>query len=488
MSAKLKLWTQSHQLVSLFISFFLLIAVWSTLTPLFSGPDEPASYIRGAALVRVEMTGTDIAPSETTGYWSTYVDIPQQFGVAQLVPWCFVGKPETPACSLPLETLTPVEEPRTDMGRYPPTGYIFSGIGSLIGATDNSVYLSRLTNALVSAIFFALACSTWLSIGRSPFAILAAITPGAVFASSVISASAIEISSAICLWASFSAWIKYDSKLNAYSTMASGVVLALARPTGPIFLLLAILIVLLATPLNESFKSLAKRSRIILLVTGIATLLSALWQFLIYSHNLEKSYVDKKLPSLLEISDQSLNDLSRKIAESIGNFGWLDTPAPTIVVWSFVVFAVLAALRTWHHMSIRHRVAVSVLPMIIFLIMTYLNWNTQKYGGNYGVQGRHLTPLIAGIPIVGGALWMPSTSTKKLFLLIWSLCFFLSGLVALRRYSVGVKQFNFFEMFFRPVWQPPLGIAGSLIALATALLVLSTTLYLAADKENAQTC
>lgn len=486
-NTNLKLWTQSHQLVSLFISFFVLIAVWSTLTPLFSGPDEPASYIRGAALVRGEMIGTDIAPSETTSYWSTYVDIPQQFGVAQLVPWCFVGKPETPACSLPLETLTPVEEPRTDMGRYPPTGYIFSGIGSLIGPTDNSVYLSRLMNALVAAIFFALACSTWLSIGRSPFAILAAITPGAVFASAVISSSAIEISSAICLWASFSAWIKYDSKLNAYSTIASGVVLALARPTGPIYLLFAILIVLLATPLNESFKSLAKRSHKILLVTGIATLLATAWQFLIYSHNLEKSYVNEKPPSLLEISDQSLNDLSRKIAESIGNFGWLDTPTPTIVVWSFVVFAVLATLRPWQIMSVRHRVAVSVLPLVIFLLMTYSNWNYQKYLGNYGVQGRHLTPLIAGIPIVGGALWIPSTRTKKLFLSTWSLCFFLSGLVALRRYSVGVKQFNFFEMFSRPVWQPPLGIAGSLIALAAALLVLSTTLYLATDKETAQT-
>ena len=150
-SGKLKLWTQSHQLVSLFISFFLLIAVWSTLTPLFAAPDEPASYVRGAALVRGEFVGIDIAASQTTSYWSTYVDIPQQFGVAQLVPWCFVGKPDTPACSLPLETLTPVEEPRTDMGRYPPVGYFASGLGSLVGPTDFSARLGRLINAAVCA-------------------------------------------------------------------------------------------------------------------------------------------------------------------------------------------------------------------------------------------------------------------------------------------------------------------------------------------------
>lgn len=482
-SKKLKIWIQSHTFTSLFLGFFLLIAVWSTLTPLFSGPDEPASYIRGAALVRGKLIGTDIAPSETTAYWSTYVDIPKQFGVAQLVPWCFVGKPDTPACSLPLETLTPVEDARTDMGRYPPAGYFFSGIGSLIGATDQSVYLSRLINALVSSIFFAVAFKTCLSVHRSPLTILAAITPGTIFSSSVISASALEIASAICLWASSSAWLENNSKLNAYSTMASGSVLALARPTGPIYLVLALLIVLLATPLTESFKSLAKRSRKILLVMGGATFLAAAWQFVIYSYNLKKSYVNKKLPSLLQILEQSLNDLTRKIAESIGNFGWLDTPAPTIVVWCFVFFTVLTVLGTWQIMSIRHRVAISVLPLIIVLMMIYLNWNTQKYGGNFGVQGRHLTPLIVGIPIVGGLLWVPSASTKKLFLTTWSISIFLSGLVALRRYSVGVKQFNFFQMLSNAIWEPPLGIAGSLFALVLALLALSMTIFLVITKE-----
>ena len=134
-------------------------------------------------------------------------------------------------------------------------------------------------------------------------------------------------------------------------------------------------------------------------------------------------------------------------------------------------------------MSIRHRVAISVLPLIIVLMMIYLNWNTQKYGGNFGVQGRHLTPLIVGIPIVGGLLWVPSASIKKLFLTTWSISIFLSGLVALRRYSVGVKQFNFFEMLSNAIWEPPLGIAGSLFALVLALLALSMTIFLVITKE-----
>jgi hypothetical protein len=220
-----------------------------------------------------------------------------------------------------------------------------------------------------------------------------------------------------------------------------------------------------------------------MLILGTSTLLAAVWQLFIYSHNLDKSYVEQETPNLFEIIQQSLNDLTRKIAESIGNFGWLDTPAPTIVIWCFVFFSAIAVFRTWQTMTLRHRTAISVLPLITISMMVYLNWSTQKYGGNFGVQGRHLTPLVVGIPILGGLNWSPSASTRKLFLATWSCCVFVSGLTALRRYSVGVKQFNFFEMFSKPVWTPPLGIAGSMFTLALALLTLSTTAFFIMSKE-----
>lgn len=288
------------------------------------------------------------------------------------------------------------------------------------------------------------------------------------------------------MWASSYAWIKQSSKFNSFSIIVSGTMLALARPTGPIYLLITAFLVFFSTPPSESFKSFAKRSKFVMLILGTSTLLAAVWQLFIYSYNLDKSYVEKDLPNLFEIAEQSLNDLTRKIAESIGNFGWLDTPAPTIVTWCFVFFSATAVFRTWQTMNFRHRTAISVLPLIIISIMVYLNWSTQKYGGNFGVQGRHLTPLIVGIPILGGLNWSPSVSAKKLILVTWSGCIFVSGLIALRRYSVGVKQFNFFEMFTKPVWTPPLGIAGSIFALAIALLALSVTLFLTANKEVEQ--
>jgi hypothetical protein len=40
-------------------AFFSLMVVWSFLTPLFSGPDEPSNFIRSAAVVRGEWVGNN---------------------------------------------------------------------------------------------------------------------------------------------------------------------------------------------------------------------------------------------------------------------------------------------------------------------------------------------------------------------------------------------------------------------------------------------
>lgn len=63
---------------------------------------------------------------------------------------------------------------------------------------------------------------------------------------------------------------------------------------------------------------------------------------------------------------------------------------------------------------------------------------------------------------------------------------FATALNVLRRYSVGIKPQNFFEMFTDPIWQPPLGVLGTMLALVAALTVLSSVFYTIAtsDLEN----
>ena len=488
-NARWQLQIKSRPLISLTLAFFLVIGVWSQLTPLFAAPDEPAGYIRGAALVRGKFVGTDIAASQTTAYWSTYVDIPQQFGVAQLVPWCFVGKPDTPACSQPLETLTPVEEPRTDMGRYPPVGYLASGLGSLVGATDFSVRLGRLFNAAVCAFLLALGCVNISSNRRSIIVVLAAVTPGVIFFSSVISSSAIEISAAICFWCSITTLLSSTkiSLLTFSSVAISASLLILARPIGVVNLAIIVGISLIAQHnLRESLARIISSWRIIL-ATIISLLVMALWYLRIYSHHLgERVVIDPSNPTFRQIVEQSMSDISNKVAESIGNFGWLDTPTPTFVVWFFVaLFAVIIA-QNWNQVPKATRYAVVCLALLIPFLMIFINRNTQNLLRTYGVQGRYLTPLIAGIPIVIGAMWAPQRKGLKIVISCWSMAIFMTAINVIRRYSVGIKPQNFFEMFSNPVWQPPLGVLGTMLALAAALTVFSSVFYTIAtsDLEN----
>jgi len=453
-------------LISLTTSFFLLISVWSLLTPLFAGPDEPASYIRGAAIVRGVIVGTNIPANESTAYWSTYVDIPQQFGVAQLVPWCFVGQPEKPACSQPLETLVPVEEPRTDMGRYPPIGYVFSGIGSLIGPTDLSVLLSRMINALASAFLVSLACINLLQVKRSLLVVIVAVTPGVIFFASIINSSAIEISAALCFWCGMSVRQINESKVHLLSIAVSGSLLVLARTTGPIYFVITLLVTWMANYSDKGFNEFKARLLKPLIAPVISLVMALLWHLRIYSFNLKSNYAEKSAPlTLFEVIEQSFADLSRKISEAIGNFGWLDTPAPTIVVWFFISATAVVVFSRWEQKPNTTKLALIALSLLIFAVMVYLNWNTQKYGRKFGVQGRHLTPLLVGIPIIGGTRWRPSKSTRKLLLLGWSISVFISGVYSVRRYSVGVKDLNFFKMFSDPLWTPRFGVIPSLLSL-----------------------
>lgn len=488
-NARLQLQIKSRPLISLTLAFFLVIGVWSQLTPLFAAPDEPASYIRGAALVRGELVGTDIAASQTTSYWSTYVDIPQQFGVAQLVPWCFVGKPETPACSLPLETLTPVEQPRTDMGRYPPVGYFASGLGSLVGATDLSVRLGRLINAVICAFLISLGCVNILSNRRSIIVVLAAVTPGVIFFSSVISSSAIEIAASVCLWCAITTLLSSTkiSFLTFNSVAISSSLLILARPIGAVIVALIFGISLIAHANIKEFIARIISSWRIIIATIISLIATVAWYLKIYAYHLgEQAVTDPSNPTLRKIIEQSLSDTSLKISESIGNFGWLDTPTPTLVVWFFIALFGVIISRNWHQVTKANRYAVVCLALLIPFLMIFINQNMQDLLRTYGVQGRHLTPLIAGLPIVIGTAWVPHKKSARLIVCGWTVAVFVTALNVLRRYSVGIKPQNFFEMFSNPVWQPPLGVLGTMIALAATLTVFGSVFYTIAtsDLEN----
>ncbi|MEY2765847.1 MAG: hypothetical protein RL552_752, partial [Actinomycetota bacterium] len=183
-----------------------------SVLPLFAGPDEPANFIKSSAVVRGHFVGEPIDASATTSFWSTYVDIDARFGTAQQVPWCFVGQPQTPACDKPLETLTPVEASRTDMGRY----------------------AARFSAAITAALLLAIGAELLRRRKKSIVPMLAAATPGVFFMSSVSSPSGFEVTAAVAAWVAL--WCAIEERWRVRATITAFVVAAalliVARPAG----------------------------------------------------------------------------------------------------------------------------------------------------------------------------------------------------------------------------------------------------------------
>jgi len=448
--------------------FFALLTAWMLVLPLFAGPDEPANFIKSAAVVRGEFVGEPIAASVSTSFWSTYVDIDPQFGTAQLVPWCFVGQPTVPACDKPLATLTPVEPSRTDMGRYPPLGFVPAGIGTFIGASDAGVRAARITAALACAALLALAALTLRRSGGSLVPLLAVATPGVLFWSSVSSPSGLEIAAAIAAWSALWSAVRegWADRFTIIAFVLSAALLIAARPAG----LVAVAVMGAAAAITDhrALVHAVRREWYLPVALGAATVVSAAWYVSVYDANFGvRLEVEGRVTSLSTIASRSLNDLPRLIGEWIGNFGWLDTPSPVYVVWAFVALWTALVWRTITSVHRRQQVALFVVTLAGPLWLVALNANYQDLLGSFGAQGRHLAPLLVGIPLAAALShrvgrrdsWLMSVA---LVLHAWCV------LVALRRYSMGAGGDDLLGFVREPMWSPPLGMGLTLVVVAVA--------------------
>ena len=123
----------------LWLSLSLVFLLWVVSVPLLASPDEPANFVKGAAVVRGDFVGEYVAPEQLKSYWTTIVDIDPQFGSVNALPWCFAPYPDKNACTYEVATAPQVDGVAwTNMGRYPPLGFALLGLGSVFGATNDS--------------------------------------------------------------------------------------------------------------------------------------------------------------------------------------------------------------------------------------------------------------------------------------------------------------------------------------------------------------
>ena len=454
------------------IAMFALTAVWSLMTPLFSGPDEPANYIKSAAVIRGEWVGSEFPPSLQMSYWTTYVHVNPQFGTPNLIPWQFASFPDRPGYDIAIEDAGGNDVPTwTNMGRYPVLPFIFSGVGTLLGPHDMSARVARLMTSTICAALLAMATFAMRRRKISSVGVLMAVVPGTIFLASTMNPSAIEICAAIAMWSVSP--IVISGSLERWSTFVfatSGSFLILTRPLGPVFYVVILLLCYVATSNRAKLMQLARPHWRVFSV-HLATILFAAWWYLaIYSFHLSPK-VSAGLSSISIRSqiESALRHIPTLLDQAVGNFGWLDSPMPrgALVIFAFALLILLG--RGLLSMTRREIIALLVLAAVTVLLVVAQDLNYYALLRNFGSQGRHIVPLLVGLPIIAASSFTWKRNWEVAAVGIWGLVMVWSGLGALRRYTVGINGNNAMDMFADRAWNPVLGFWPTVV-----MLVLST--------------
>jgi hypothetical protein len=120
-------------------------------------------------------------------------------------------------------------------------------------------------------------------------------------------------------------------------------------------------------------------------------------------------------------------------------------------------------------MTKRELMALSVLTATTVLLVVAQDINYYSLLRNFGSQGRHVVPLLVGLPIIASAAFEWNRKLEVFVASIWGLVMVWAGLGAMRRYTVGINGDNAMDMFKDRAWNPVIGFWPTIV-----MLVLST--------------
>ena len=454
------------------IAVFALMAVWSLMTPLFSGPDEPSNFVRSAAVVRGEWVGDNVLPTLLKSYWTTSVNIDPQFGAANNIPWCFAPFSDRPGCGSRLEDTQVTDIPAwTNMGRYPIVSFFISGIGTVFGAQDLSVRAARLMMSLACALLIALSAAVMKRRAASSSGVLLAMLPGTVFLASTMNPSALEICAAIALWTITPSVIAHDrTRFDLLAFSIAGALLILTRAIGPVLYVLIVALSYFVTKQRRPLVVIAQQFRNALAIHGVAVLFAGWWFLKIYSFQTNNVLSEGILSiSLRSQIDEAVRHIPMLLDQAIGNFGWLDAPMPRVALYIIVALYCVVLAKGIVVGSAGTRIAMFLLCLVTTVVVIVLDVNYYSMLRSFGAQGRHIVPLLVGLPIIAAGSFTWKRNWEVAAVGLWAIVMIWAGLGALRRYTVGINGDNAMDMFTERAWNPVLGFWPTVM-----MLILST--------------
>lgn len=474
---------QARSIVALGLLTFAILAAWSLTMPLMSSPDEPSHAIKAAAVVRGEWSGRlGDAPSDGSAPGApTWVSVPADIAALTHLPDCYqFEEKEAADCApgVPGRDGGTVEAP-TYAGQYPPLYYALVGWPSLVLQGAGGVYAMRLVSAGISAFFLVWAARRVIEIAprRGGWGVAVAVTPMCLFIGATVNPNGLEITSALSFWAACLALARGggDTELPRrvwyVHAAVAGAVLVNVRTSGPIWAALCVAVALVVARPGRLRLLLRRRAAIGLVLTAVAAGVTAVaWLHqhseVVTTSSLFPEYSQPRLVAAVMLIAQSAF-----LAQMVGNFGWLDTPAPfpTLVAWAASASVLLLVALVSRH-SRRLHAGVALLAISIVVVPIALTIPTAEAAGIIW-QGRYTLPLAVGLPLLV-AIVLPSRVNELGAVLdrlaVVSYVLLALGHVfafywAVRRYAEGADgQW----VTLHPEWNPPLGFAPAVVLYA----------------------
>jgi len=371
------------------------------------------------------------------------------------------------------------------VGRYPPLYYAIVGLPSLVTVSTTGIYLMRLVNAVMCALFIGLAvvCITaWSKRSFLLVGVLLALMPMVLYLGGVVNPNGPEVCAAVCVWTSGLILVleRADAPPRGLVVIlgVSTAALVLTRGLSPLWVVLILLDLGFLAGRRRALGLLRVRPlQIALAIIGTCGIAAVVWIFFAHSNSL--AFGGAMLPAHEGALDTLFNIFGYTgtwIQQMIGVFGYLDTPAPfaTFLVWYAAIgLVVLLALGS---SAPRGVIALLGLVAIVVFVPVVISYNeVHRFGLAW--QGRYVLPMAVGIPLLSAALVDASGAIIRfrvrisvIFCIAIGIADFAAFLTSQRRYASGLPG---------PIdpaqgtWGPPLGnnVMTMWSLVATALLV-----------------
>jgi hypothetical protein len=391
-----------------FLAVVLSIGAWSVSSPLGAAPDEPSHVIEATAVVRGQFTPPqfEVVIDGVRHGRIGVVLIPRW--VSDISPGCFLRRPNTPAgCATHGETDTRNTIATTQFSNYPPLYYAIVGLPTLLSVGSGALYAMQYTGAILDAALIAL--GLFLLVRYHPrrltlLGALVAISPMVLFISAVVSSSGLETSAAFAAWCGGLCVVQAPNVsrgLVAWTSL-SFILLILSRPISPANA--GVIVVVLGALVGWHRSRAILRSPNIRPVWLSAVLATVLAGFYLLMAGLPDLLGEPNAPplSITGAVWLTLRLTGQRLRQCVGDFGWLDTPAPlwVVVIWAVVLVGLIAYAMV---VSRRARFALPLLAAAIVLMPVIFESPHIDTVSTYW-QGRYWLPLIVGLPLVAASV------------------------------------------------------------------------------------